>query len=139
MTRKTYGGYGITELRQCAKEYKIAGRTKMDGWDLLAAVRAYWEAERQRKEQELLAAAKVEPGVLLRHKSTGDVIRVLTNVVTWEPYGALCVDAEYVEVDGWGDDRRTERAAYLNRGDAERRARGVATLHPLYQYEAMAS
>lgn len=139
MERKTYGGYGLTELRRYAKEYKVPGRSKMDGWSLLGAVRAVWLAQRAEQERALLDSTEVKPGTLLRHKSSGYVIRVLTEVETWQPYGALVVDAEYVELDGWGDERRAERAAYANQGDSYRRERGDIPRHPLFQYEAVTS
>ena len=133
----TYEGYRITELRRYATEYKIAGRSKMTGDELLAAVRAYWTAQRDAQQDELLAGGPLTIGTVLRHKSSGYLIRVTGETYIWESYGAVCVPAEYVELDGWGEDQqsRIARAAYANEGDARRLAQGDMPRHPIYQYE----
>jgi hypothetical protein len=142
MASTTYDGYRITELRRYATEYAIAGRSKMTGDELLVAVRAVWDAKREAAERELLAAVDVKPGTLLRHKSSGYVVRVLSEVSVWEPYGALVVDAEYVTqperelTAGWVG-RGEAYVAYMNEGEQTRRERGDIPRHPLWQYEAV--
>jgi hypothetical protein len=84
--RVRYDGYGITELRRHASEAKISGRSKMDGWQLLAAMRDYWEARRIAAEQAVIAAAK--PGALLRHKSTGTIMRLTSESHPFRQSGA---------------------------------------------------
>jgi len=135
MARTLFGNYSITELRRYATEYKIPLRSKMTGERLLTAVLAYWDAQRVAKEQAVLPAVRV--GALLRHASSGYIIRVTSDVFTWQPHGALYVTAEYVELNGWGDDRRTERAAYQNDNDRRRTERGEIVRHPIWQYEAV--
>lgn len=134
MVRRMYDGYSLKSLREWASDLKVAGRSKMGGLELLAACRVANLANIRTMEQAVLPAVKI--GALLRNKSTGDVIRVTGQVYTWEPYGALCVPAEYVECDGWGDDRREERAAYENEWSNARRTDG-GPRHPLWQYEAV--
>ena len=133
----TYGGYRITELRRYATEYKIAGRSKMTGDELLVAVRDYWTAQRDAQQDEVLAGGPLTVGTILRHKSSGCLIRVTGETYIWEPYGAICVPAEYVELDGWAEDvqSRIDRARYANEGDARRLAQGDLPRHPIYQYE----
>jgi hypothetical protein len=135
MARKTFEGYSLTELRSYAREHKIAGRMKMTGDELLVMVRACWDAQRRDAEALVMRQVTIQPGTLLRHKATGDVIRVTGDIYTWKQYGALCVPAEYVECQGWGDGRRVERAAYQNECDG-RREPGNIPVHPLWQYEA---
>jgi hypothetical protein len=135
MAAKTYDGFRITELRNYAKEYAIPGRSKMNGDELLAAVQAVWDARRVAQEQLVIGAVKV--GALLRHKSSGYVIRVTSELQTWQPYGSLFVTAEYVTHDGWGESRQAERAAYMNENDKHRAARGEIVRHPIWQYEAI--
>lgn len=135
MTAKTYDGFRITELRNYAKEYLIPGRSRMSGDELLAAVQAVWTARRVEQEQLVVGAVKV--GALLRHKSSGYVIRVTSELQTWQPYGSLFVTAEYVTHDGWGESRQAERAAYMNENDKHRAARGEIVRHPIWQYEAI--
>lgn len=62
MTRKLYGGYGLTEMRRYAAEYKIPGRSKMDGYRLLEELHNYWDARRQEKELAVLEAGTIVPG-----------------------------------------------------------------------------
>jgi hypothetical protein len=138
MARITYSGYGITELRSYAKQYKIRGRSKMDGYQLYQAVADHWDAERQANEAAILPAVKI--GAVLRHKSSGYTIRITSEVQVWSGVrDALFVTAEYVELDGWGDDTasRVRRAAYQNAEDARRTERGDIVRHPLWQYEAV--
>jgi hypothetical protein len=109
--RKLFEGYGITELRTYAKEYKLPGRSKMTGVELLAAVRAVWEAERIAKEQAVLNAGPVAPGTVLRFRSApGTTIRVTSDVLVDEIYGSLYVRAEYVTAD----EKEHTSVAYLN-------------------------
>lgn len=154
MARTTFEGYGITELRRIAREADIKGRSKMDGWKLLAAMRAYWRAQVVAQEQAVLSVVDVKPGTVLRHISTGTTVRV-TSVPT--PYIAdngdsllsLCFTAEYIEVgakelSGAWVGRGVEQAQYRNEQDArtrehnERNGYGNLGLrHMLYQYEAV--
>lgn len=136
MARTTYDGRGITELRAWARDLGIKGRSKMDGHQLSAACKAARLAQIVAAENALLASVDVKVGTILRHVSSGYVIRVTSDVQVWEQYGTRYVAAEYVELDGWGDHRRAERAAYQNREDARRIERGEAARHPLWQYEA---
>ncbi len=141
MIAKTYDGYRITELRRYATEYKIAGRSKMTGDELLVAVRAIWTAKREAGERQLLASTEVKAGTLLRHRATGTIIRVLGDVYVWQPYGSLCVDAEYVDLTEHNGREYVSRGAHLtelaNEADRRRREAGNAPRHPLYQYEAI--
>lgn len=130
MARILYNGYGLTEMRRYAKEYKIPGRSKMDGPALLAALCEYWDNRRREQEQALLVSVKVQPGTLLRHKSSGTVIRVTSTVGTLEPYGALYVHAEYVSLGESDAKNYPAGVDYLNRNGATHR-------HMLYQYEAV--
>lgn len=133
MTRTRHGSYTVTELRGYAREYGVKGRSKMTGEQLLTAVTAYWTAQRQAAEQAVIGAVKV--GALLRHKTSGYTIRVTGEIYTWEPYGALCVPAEYVTYEGeWAPGRGAEYAAYLNECNARR---DDPARHPLWQYEAV--
>lgn len=134
--RQSYDGRSITEMRNLAREYKIPGRSKMDGWQLLKALRAYWHDQRVAAEQAVVEAAK--PGLLLRHKSTGTIMRLTSEVIALSnPYGPLCFRAEYVEVaesdlyGGWKG-RGRDYARYLNESDVHR-----ALLHMLWQHEAV--
>lgn len=131
MARKMYDGYSLTTLREWARDLKVAGRSKMGGYELLTACKAANFAQVQAAEEAVLPAVKI--GALLRHKSTGDIIRVIGDVFIWEPYGSRCVPAVYVECDGWGDVRRAERAAYDNECDTRRTDGGPH--HPIHQYE----
>lgn len=144
MTRKLYGGYGLTEMRTYAREYKIPGRSKMDGDQLLAALRAYWGARRVAAEQAVIGAATV--GAVLRHRSTGDLVRVVGPV---EPKSAsddaLCFKAEYVEIvnphdlpGAWAG-RGKDRAAYYNEANrcADEAGHLSHSRHTLWQYEAV--
>jgi hypothetical protein len=143
--RQRYGGYGLTEMRRMATEYKLPGRSKMDGHQLLAALRQHWHDSRVAAEQAVIAAAK--PGALLRHKSTGTIMRLTSEVVASDnPHhdGALRFRAEHVEigegdgglVGGWKG-RGRDRARYLNEEDARRAENGHPTWHMLWQHEAI--
>lgn len=145
--RQRYGGYGLTEMRRMATEYKIPGRSRMDGHQLLAALKTYWHDTRVANEQAVIGAAKL--GATLRHKSTGDLVRLTSEVTASQIQGhdgALFFNAEYVEIHdrwqlggGWsGPDGGVRRARYLN----EQQARNVASgsdpdRHMLWQYEAV--
>jgi hypothetical protein len=90
------------------------------------------------KEQFVLASGPIGPGTLLRHKGNGDVMRVTSTVLrSGHPYGnTLVFNAIYVEAEGWGADRRADRARYENeslsvRADHE----GQLVQFPLWQYE----
>lgn len=141
--RQRYDSFGITELRRMAREAKISGRSKMDGWQLLTAMRQYWTERRVTAEQAVIDAAK--PGAILRHKSSGYTLRVTSAP---EPSkidvqdGALRFHAEYIE---WPDDQLygawkghgTDYARYLNEQQARRVENGHhADWHMLWQYEA---
>lgn len=152
MARTTYEGYGLTELRRLASQFKLPGRSKMDGWALLTAVRAYYRARVVEQEQAVLSVVDVKPGVLLRHKSTGTTVRVTGELGPYVQdgvnYESLCFTAEYVEVgekelDGNWKGRGVDKARYLNEENARTRewnkAGGYGDLglrHMLYQYEA---
>jgi hypothetical protein len=153
MARTTFEGYGITELRRIAREAGIKGRSKMDGWALLGAMRAYWRAQVVAAELAVMSAVDVVPGTVLRHKSTGTTVRV-TSVPTayvqdGRNYESLCFTAEYIEVgakelDGNWVGRGVEQAQYRNEQAArtaeynERNGHGNLGLrHMLYQYEAV--
>jgi len=117
---KTYGGYGITEMRTMAREYKIVGRSKMSGDQLLTALHAYWDAKRQTEERRVLAEVRGPWVGAELVMSCGCVIRATSAPQTSERNGnALYVTAEYVslcanEMAGWTDE--TRRVDYLNRG-----------------------
>lgn len=128
--KKTYDGYGITELRRWARDLGIYGRSTMTGEQLVAACKATNRANLNAQIDALLASVAVTAGTLLRHKATGDIIRVTGDIYEW--LGVRCVPAEYVECHGWGKDRRAERAAYENEGNART---GHVARHPLWQYE----
>ena len=117
MARKTYSGHSITSLRQWARDLKIAGRSKMTGDELLVACRAEAFANLRHAEDLVMrqAGGTLAVGTLLRHRSSGDIVRVTSDVRTWEGVGSLYVLVEYVEASGWGDNRRTEYAAAANR------------------------
>lgn len=137
MARKLYDGYGLTEMRRYAREYKIPGRSRMTGDELLAALHAYWDARRIEQEQAVIASATGD--ALLRHKSSGYIVRMIGAAYASQRHGgALAFHAEYVELDGWGEHRRAERAKYENDEQARRVANGGEyTRHMLWQYEAM--
>ena len=154
MARKTYGGYGITELRRLAREAGIKGRSTMGGWSLLGAVRAYWRAQVVAQEQAVLTVVEVKPGTVLRHKATGTTVRVTSAPVPYEQdgvnYESLCFTAEYIEVGekelsgNWAG-RGIERAQFQNEQDARTREWNthggygdMGLRHMLYQYEAVA-
>jgi hypothetical protein len=153
MARTTFEGYGLTELRRIAREAGIKGRSKMGGWALLAAMRAYWRAQVVAQEQAVLSVVEVKPGTVLRHKSTGTTVRVTSTPVAYvqdgRNYESLCFAAEYIEVGekelcGNWVGRGVEQARYRNEQDArtaEHNARhGLGNLglrHMLYQYEAV--
>lgn len=144
MARKLYGGYGLTEMRRYASEYKIPGRSAMTGDELLAALCAYWEARRIEHEQAVINAA-TGAGALLRHKSTGDLVRMLGAVYASARHGgALAFHAEYIEIKNEGNlygawkGRGVERAQRLNEQQARRVANGEEyNRHMLWQYEAV--
>lgn len=147
MARKLYSGYGITELRGYAREYKIAGRSKMDGYQLAAAVNAVWRQRVIDVERAVLAAVKVEPGTLLRHKSTGTVVRATSTPAPYirdgVNYESLAFTAEYVTVSGreligggWIG-RGADYARHLNERHARSAANGYTVQHMLYQYGTM--
>jgi len=144
--RQRYGGYGLTELRRMASEAKISGRSKMNGNELLAAMKQYWRDTRILAELAVIDAAK--HGALLRHKSTGDIVRVSGDVQrsTLPAHdGALRFHAKYVEIgDRAGDlvgawkGRGRDRARYLNDEQARRVENGSeADWFMLWQYEAI--
>lgn len=137
MARKTFQGYSLTSLREWARDLKIAGRSKMSGDELVAACKAANFAQVQAMEQAVLPGVKL--GALLRHKGTGDIIRVTSGPTVWEPYGTLYITADYVECDGWGDARRAERAAYENECNTHRTdaPHHLGVRHPLFQYETV--
>lgn len=140
MARTTFGGYGLTELRQIAREAGIKGRSKMTGEQLHTAYLAYVDATRKAQEQAVIGSITV--GALLRHKTSGDIIRVTGEVYTWQPVGAtwgaaLCVPAEYVEAKThwtYGETPRADYAKYLNEGNERT---GHVARHPIFQYEAV--
>lgn len=145
--RQRYGGYGLTEMRRYAREYGIKGRSTMDGHQLLAALKTYWHDTRIANEQAVIGAAKL--GATLRHKSTGDLVRLTSEVAASNIQGhdgALFFNAEYVEVHnrwdlggGWATpDGPVRRARYLNEQQARRVENGSeADRHMLWQYEAV--
>lgn len=55
MARKTYQGYGITELRRWARERNVPGRSKMTGDELVAACKAAQHAWVVAQEDEVIA------------------------------------------------------------------------------------
>jgi len=116
---KTYGGYGITEMRTMAREYKIAGRSKMSGDQLLTALHAYWDAKRQTEERRVLAEVRGPWIGAELVMACGCVIRATSEPQTSERHGdALSVSAEYVslcanEMAGWVSTEE-RRIAYLN-------------------------
>lgn len=116
---KTYGGYGITEMRTMAREYKIVGRSKMTGDQLLIALRAFWDAQRQIEERRV--SAEVGSGSWIGVELVmpcGCIIRATSEVQTSEKHGgALYVSGEYVslcvnDMAGWTSEAR--RIAYVN-------------------------
>jgi hypothetical protein len=58
--RRLYGGYGITHLREWARELKVAGRTRMTGDELLVATFAASDAQLLVKETATLAGGTVK-------------------------------------------------------------------------------
>lgn len=155
MARKLYDGYSITELRTHARKLGIDRRTLMTGPQLLAAARAGWAAGRIAAERAVLDAhgGTIAVGTLLRHKSSGTVMRV-TGVVQelersyGEANGPLWFTAEYVEIgerDGglvgaWKTrpDGAVALARYRNDEQARRVEGGFAAgRHMLWQHEAI--
>lgn len=132
--RKYYDGYGITELRRYAREMKIVGRSKMDGYELLAACRKGWDARRAEKEQALLTAGPVVPGTLLKFKSCDCVIRVTSDVQTLLRYGALFVRAEYVSLCDRCQRGRPTNINYLNKKATGTAGYGEPYKFMLYQH-----
>lgn len=103
--RTDYDGYGITELRQYARELNIPGRSTMTGPQLLTAVRGSWNARRVAAERQVMPA--VRPGAYLRFKSHTDcVIKVTSHIIDdtsnlalgANQTRALYVEAEYVSM-----------------------------------------
>lgn len=153
MTRKLYDGRGITELRRWARDLGVAGRSTMTGDELSAACVAACRANVVAAEQAVLQVVDVVPGVLLRHKTTGTIVRVTSTPEAYigeggRNYESLCFTAEYVEVgaselhSNWTDG--VELAQYWNSEDARRRewneagGHGIIGLrHMLHQYEAI--
>lgn len=139
--RQKFGGYGITEMRRYAREYGIKGRSTMDGHQLLAALRTYWHDTRVTAEQAVIAAAT--PGAILRHKSAGYTVRVMSAPEASQlpaHDGAMIFRAEYVTHPGhWANDHDgTAHARYLNEEQARRVENGSAPdRHMLWQYEAV--
>jgi hypothetical protein len=119
LAMRTYGGYGITEMRTLAREYKIAGRSKMSGDELLTALRAYWDAKRQVEERRVLGEVRGPWVGAELVMSCGCVIRATSEPRTSARHGdALYVFAEYVslcanEMSGWASTEE-RRVAYLN-------------------------
>lgn len=145
MASKFYGGYRITEMRAWAREYKIAGRSKMTGDELLVALRGYWDARRQAAEQAVIEFAT--PGAVLRNKDTGDLVRVVEMPYT-DPAlgGAVRFKAEYIEIvnphdlpGAWAG-RGADRARYYNESNARADEAGFLShsVHALWPYEAVA-
>lgn len=142
--RQKYDGYGLTELRRLASGAKIAGRSKMDGNELLAAMRQHWRDQRIANELAVIEAAK--PGAVLRHKSSGYTLRVTSAPEASKLSahgGAMRFHAEYID---WPDEelygawkgRGTDYARYLNEEQARRVENGYhADWHMLWQYEAV--
>jgi hypothetical protein len=90
-----FGAYGITELRRYASEYKIVGRSKMDGWELLAECRNVWHARRDAKQNAVILAGPVEIGTKLRFVDhPGCVIVATSELLSLD--GSLYVHGEYV-------------------------------------------
>lgn len=145
MASKTYDGYRITELRHWARDLKIAGRSKMDGNQLVAACRAGARAAVIDAEQAVLNAVHVEAGVLLRHKSTGAIVRVTSDLHEYVRdgvgYQSLCFTAEYVEAGtpqpGAVSNSARGSVEHMNRMDALSAAGGYTIEHMLYQHEAV--
>jgi hypothetical protein len=97
MTRKTFGGYGLTELRTIARDLKIPGRTRMTGDELLTACLARWDANRREKENAVLRTLTLIPGARFT-LTCGCVLEATTHVLSWGPYGALYVHGAYVSI-----------------------------------------
>lgn len=140
MARKLYSGYGITELRSWARDLKIAGRTRMAGDKLVAACKAQVRANVVAAERAVLSAVAVEPGTLLRHKSTGTIVRVTSFPAPYVRdgvnYESLAFTAEYVTV-GTRQPGQCGSVEHLNRMDALSAANGYTLQHMLYQHEAI--
>jgi hypothetical protein len=103
MTRQTFDGYGLTELRRHARELNVPGRSKMAGPELLAAVRRTWEDRRILAEQAVLPAVRV--GAILRFKTHTDCAIRVTSMIkkdsgTYRPGSRdpLYVEAIYVSM-----------------------------------------
>ncbi len=137
---KTYGGYGITEMRTMAREYKIAGRSKMSGDQLLTALHAYWDAQRQTEERRVLAEVRGPWVGAELVMSCGCTIRATSIPQTSERHGdALSITAEYTdlcanEMVGWVSSE-SRRIAYLN----AQRLNGEPMRFMLYQLHAKAA
>ncbi len=142
MARKLYSGYGITELRNWARDLKIDGRSKMTGDKLVAACKAQVRANVLAAEQAVLSVVSVEPGTLLRHKGTGAVMRVTSTPVPYVRngvnYESLAFTAEYVEM-GTQQPGMPRSAKHQNHMDALTAANGYTIQHMLYQHEAILS
>lgn len=141
MARTLFDGFGITELRTYAREYGIAGRSKMTGVELLAAVRAYWTERRLEQELAVINAVDLKPGTLLRHKSTGAVMRMTTGLFEYlgsdgQGFGAWCFEADYVTA-GTVQPGERDDVEYLNQRDRASRESGRPVRHMLYQHEAI--
>ncbi len=140
MARKLYSGYGITELRTWARDLNIAGRSKMTGDKLVTACKAQVRANVVAAEQAILSVVSVEPGTLLRHKSTSAVVRVTSTPAPYVRdgvnYESLAFTAEYVEM-GIRQPGMHRDAEFQNRMDELSAASGYVLQHMLYQYEAI--
>lgn len=79
--RKLYDGYGLTELRAYASEYKIPGRTRMTGEELVVAVRQVWVDNRKAKEATFLTGGVVVAGVTKLAMDCGCVIRATSSIM----------------------------------------------------------
>lgn len=141
MSRKTYKGYGITELRHWARDLKVAGRSKMTGDELVAACFAGARAQVVAAEQAVLAAVTVEPGTLLRHKSTGTIVRVTSTPAPYVRngvnYESLAFTAEYVELGRRQPGQLRNDVDHANRMDTLSAENGYTIMHMLYQHEAV--
>jgi hypothetical protein len=117
---QTYEGYRITELRRYASEYKIPGRSKMNGRQLLDACREIWHGERDRKQNAVILAGPVGIGTKLRFVSHPGCVIVATSELL-SLHGSLYVHGEYVsecQMHNPGGNRSVDLVNRQARGDS---------------------
>lgn len=98
MRRTDTDGWTIRSLRTYATEYKIPGRSKMTGPELLAAVRAVWTAQRVELENVLLAGGPVTVGTVLEFTSHPDCVIRATSEPNITNDDAVFVYGEYISL-----------------------------------------